>query len=99
MDEDFDRSQGLQSLPVRFGKPAALRISAGLHSLAFLSLCGLDAVYFRSSLALLTLAAIGGLLVLEQRMSDDVDLAFFKINAVLGFGILAFVATGAGGLS
>lgn len=98
LDEDFDRSQGLQSLPARYGKPVALRISAGLHSMAFLSLCGLEAVYFRSLLALWTLAAIGGLLVLEQRMSDDVDLSFFKINVVLGFGILGFVATGVGGI-
>jgi hypothetical protein len=33
-------------------------------------------------------------LVLEHRLSDDVDLAFFKINAVLGFGILGFVSAG-----
>jgi len=34
---------------------------------------------------------------LENRLAEDVELAFFKINAVLGFGVLGFVATGVGG--
>ena len=55
--------------------------------------------YLHSIAALATLLAIGGLLFLEQRLSDDVELAFFKINAVLGFGILGFIATGMGGFS
>jgi len=97
LDEDFDRAGGLQSLPSRFGKAKALRVSALLHVLAFLSLCMLYATVLRTPVALVTLAAIGGLLFLEQRSSADVDLAFFKINAVLGFGILGFIATGVGG--
>jgi 4-hydroxybenzoate polyprenyltransferase len=97
MDESFDRAQGLQSLPARYGKETALKISAGLHVLAFLSLIMLYASRFQSPVAMVTLAAIGGLLYLEHHLSDDVDLAFFKINAVLGFGILGFVATGVGG--
>src|SRR5262249_49712489 len=32
-DIDFDRAHGLQSIPVRFGVPAALAISRGLHVL------------------------------------------------------------------
>jgi 4-hydroxybenzoate polyprenyltransferase len=94
LDERFDRAQGLQSLPARLGKLKALRISGLLHGLAFLSLCMLYAETLRTPVALATLAAIGALLVLEHRLSDDVDLAFFKINAVLGFGILGFVSAG-----
>ena len=97
MDEKFDRDQGLQSLPARFGSPVALRISGLLHLMAFGCLVALYATFLRTPVALVTLFAIGGLLLLEQRLSDDVDLAFFKINAVLGFGILGFVATGLGG--
>ena len=59
-----------------------------------MSLCALYVVHLHSGVALATLLAIGGLLFLEHRLSEDVDLAFFKINAVLGFGILGFIATG-----
>jgi 4-hydroxybenzoate polyprenyltransferase len=97
MDETFDRAQGLHSLPAQYGKKTALQISAALHFLAFVSLAVLYAGYFRTTGALATLAVIGSLLYLEHRLSDDVDLAFFKINAVLGFGILGFVAVGVGG--
>jgi 4-hydroxybenzoate polyprenyltransferase len=98
MDETFDRAHGLSSLPARYGKEAALRISGLLHWLAFGCLVMLYLQLFRSSpLALLTLTVIGGLLWLEHRLSDNIDLAFFKINAVLGFGILGFIATGVGG--
>jgi 4-hydroxybenzoate polyprenyltransferase len=97
MDESFDRAQGLYSLPAQYGKRTALHISAVLHWLAFTSLAVLYASYLRTSAALATLAAIGSLLYLEHHLSDDVELAFFKINAVLGFGILGFVAAGVGG--
>ncbi len=97
MDEAFDRDHAVRSLPARYGRKTALQISGVLHALAFLSLAALYAVYFRAAVSLLTLAAIGSLLYLEHRLSDDVDLAFFKINAVLGFGILGFVAAGVGG--
>ena len=60
------------------------------------SLAALYGFYLRTPIALATLAAIGSLLYLEHRLSDDVELAFFKINAVLGFGILGFVAAGMG---
>lgn len=98
MDENFDRANGLYSLPSRLGRERALQISGLLHVMAFLSLGVLYTVYFRTTLALLTLFAIGGLLFLEHHLSDDVDLAFFKINAVLSFGVLGFVATGVRGM-
>jgi 4-hydroxybenzoate polyprenyltransferase len=93
MHEAFDRSAGLHSLPARVGSRGALRVSGGLHLLAFLSLAGLYYFYLRSPMALACLAAIGGLLYWEHASSDDVDLAFFKINAVLGFGVLALAAS------
>ena len=47
----------------------------------------------------MTLLALGGLLYLEHLMAKDVEWAFFKINAVLGFGVLGLVAAGTmGGL-
>jgi 4-hydroxybenzoate polyprenyltransferase len=93
MDEKFDRSEGLHSLPARYGKQNALRISGIFHLLAFVSLAVLYYGWLRTPLALLCLLAIGALLYWEHSQSDDVDLAFFKINAVLGFGVLGFVST------
>lgn len=97
MDEEFDRSQGLHSLPSRFGRQGAMKISGVLHLAAFLSLALLYDLSLRGVPALVTLLAIGGFLLLEQLMSDDVELAFFKINAVLGFGVLGLVALGVRG--
>lgn len=98
MDEAFDRSHGLHSVPSRFGRARALQVSAVLHLLAFACLVMLYAVGMNSSaVGLFTLGAIGGLLYLEHRLADDVELAFFKINAVLSFGVLALVSLGKGG--
>jgi 4-hydroxybenzoate polyprenyltransferase len=94
MDEAFDRGEGLHSLPARYGSSQALKISGLLHVLAFASLAVLYQFYLKSPLALITLLAIGGLLFWEHHQAEDVDLAFFKINAVLGFGVLGFVAAG-----
>lgn len=94
LDEDFDRSRGLHSLPARLGRARALRISLLLHGLAFSVLAGL---YFRSfggPFAFLLLMVIGWLLYLEHRKAQNVELAFFRINAVLGFVVLGFVAAG-----
>ena len=99
MDESFDRAHKLYSLPASYGKRTALHISAALHTLAFLSLAALYAVYFKTTVSLVTLVAVGSLLFLEHHLSEDVELAFFKINAVLGFGILGFVAAGMAGIS
>jgi 4-hydroxybenzoate polyprenyltransferase len=97
MDESFDRQQGLHSFPARYGVDTALRISALLHIAAFASLIQLYHGSLRSWIALVTLVAIGALLYLEHRLADDVDLAFFKINAVLGFGVLGLISAGVGG--
>jgi 4-hydroxybenzoate polyprenyltransferase len=94
LDQEFDRSRGLHSLPSRLGRERALRVSAAFHATAF-SLLGI--LYLRAlegPIAALFLALIGALLVAEHRRATDVDLAFFKINAVLGFVVLGFIALG-----
>jgi len=98
MDEAFDRAEGLHSLPAQLGSAQALNVSGILHLLAFASLAVLYHVYLKNAVALVTLMAIGGLLFWEHHQAEDVDLAFFKINAVLGFGVLGFVAAGLIGL-
>ena len=48
----------------------------------------------RAIAALPFLLVSGYLLYLEQKKSHDVELAFFRINAVLGFSVLAMVLAG-----
>jgi 4-hydroxybenzoate polyprenyltransferase len=94
LDEEFDRKESLYSFPSRFGKERALRYSAYLHGAAFLILMGLFFYSIFSLLALPLLLLTGYLLYLEQKKADDVELAFFKINAVAGFVVFAMVVVG-----
>ena len=94
LDLDFDRGEGLHSLPARLGKERALAISLAFHVVAFIVLGILYWTAMTGPLAALALLAIGVLLLLEHRKVSDVELAFFKINAVVGFVVLGFVAAG-----
>ena len=94
-DEAFDKREGLFSLPARLGIPKALLVSGSMHVAAFTALAGLFFYEFRGSmLALVLLIVCGMLLYLEQRRASDVEMAFFKINAVLGFVVFGFVLIG-----
>jgi len=99
LDEDFDRRAGLNSLPSRLGRANALTVSRLMHVLAFALLCGLYWTTLRGLVAAAILTAIGAVLFWEHRRVDDVELAFFKINAALGFVILGFVAVGITGIA
>jgi 4-hydroxybenzoate polyprenyltransferase len=94
LDEEFDRRENLYSLPSRLGKEKALKISGYLHALAFVVLVYIFAVYIHSWIAVPFLALAGFLLYLEHAKASDVELAFFKINAALGFVILVMVVVG-----
>ena len=94
LDEEFDRACGIHSLPAALGREGALRISFWLHLLAVLALLSLWWVNGWSRWCLLPLAPAAFLLYLEQRLSRHVELAFFRINILVGFAVLAFVATG-----
>jgi 4-hydroxybenzoate polyprenyltransferase len=94
LDEAFDRGENLYSFSSRYGKRKALRISAILHLAAFIILTILFFMQIRALAALPFLLVSGYLLYLEQKKSHDVEMAFFKINAVLGFAILAMILVG-----
>lgn len=94
LDEEFDRSASLYSFPARFGRVKALRFSALFHLIAFAFLV---ALFFFSPLSLVALPLLlltGYLLYLEQKKADDVELAFFRINAVAGFSVFGMVVVG-----
>ncbi len=96
-DADFDRAAGLHSVPARVGVRGALRLAAACHAVmvGVLVVLGfasphLGGVYFAG------LVPVAGLLVFEHWLvrPDDltrVNAAFFQVNAVISFGLLALV--------
>lgn len=94
LDQAHDRTAGLRSLPARYGRRAALRISWALHLTAWLLLAALVFGWLAWPPALAPLLGVGGLLAWEQRKADDIDLAFFRVNVWVGFAALATVAAG-----
>lgn len=99
-DLQFDRAQGLHSVPSTFGARGALAISRGLHlasALLFASLGllvpQLGALYFAG------VALIAGMLLYEQSLvrADDfsrVDAAFFTVNGAISLVFFGFVLAG-----
>ncbi|MGH7544473.1 MAG: UbiA-like polyprenyltransferase [Gemmatimonadota bacterium] len=97
LDEAHDRSAGIQSLPARYGRRAALRAIRVLTMGAWALLATLVVWRLAWPAALPPLLAVGALLAWEQRRADDLDLAFFRINVAVGFAALATVAAGLAG--
>ena len=96
-DRQFDREQGLYSIPVRFGVAAALRLSGFFHicTMIFLALVGLVAhlgiIYW------LGLSALSAILFWEHRIVTPTDLsrinrAFFDFNAYVSIGYFLITA-------
>ena len=94
LDEDFDRREGLRSLPAKLGRRRALAGAAVIHAGAFVALGLLTARFLHGPAAWALLAVVGGLLALEHRLAHAVDLAFFQINLVVGFVVLGLVCAG-----
>lgn len=94
LDELFDRDENLYSFSSRYGRVKALKISALLHAAAFVTLALLFVLYIKAIAALPLLMLSGFLLFLEHRKAADVEMAFFRINAVLGFVILGMILVG-----
>ena len=92
-DYDFDRREGLYSIPARFGIDRSLWISRGLHAGAFATLV---ALYFITNLGLLAavgVIATGALLVYQHTLvrADDLsklNAAFFTTNAFVSIILL-----------
>ena len=96
-DYDFDRREGLHSLPRRFGVRRALWISRALHACAFIALV---ALYVVTGLGLLALGGVlltGALLVYQHALvrADDLsrlNAAFFTTNAFVS--VILFITFG-----
>jgi 4-hydroxybenzoate polyprenyltransferase len=94
LDVEFDRGEGLRSLPADLGLDRALAISGLLHALALACLAALVAVRWNHPSAWLMWGVCAVLLFLEHRHSRDVDLAFFRFNAWISFAVLGLALAG-----
>lgn len=96
-DAEFDRNQGLQSLPARFGVAAALLVARILHAGAFLALlgfawaAGLGPAYPVSVLAAGAVMAWSHSVVRAGDLSR-VGLAFFQANVAISILVLGGTA-------
>lgn len=87
-DVDFDRREGLESFPSRYGIAAALRGSAALHVLMLVLLIAVAWIERLGWLAALGLVLVAALLIYEHRLVKPSDLsrvnaAFFTINGYI----------------
>jgi len=94
LDEEFDRAAGLHSLPAALGRPRALAVAALVHVAGFACLAALVARHLAAPAAWALLGVTGALLALEHHQVRRVDLAFFRINAVVAFVVFALVWSG-----
>src|SRR5207248_2113314 len=96
-DYDFDRGEGLRSIPARFGIAQSLWISRLLHAGAFAALVALYFVTHLGPLAVLGLIATGALLIYQHTLvrADDLsrlNAAFFTTNAFVS--VILFLTFG-----
>ncbi|MCS7058071.1 MAG: putative 4-hydroxybenzoate polyprenyltransferase [Meiothermus sp.] len=95
-DYEFDRRNGIHSIPARFGIPVALRIAQVSHGLTFGfflltgALSGAGWVYY------LGVLGVGAVLWYEHQLVkphdlSKVDQAFFQANVAVSLGMLAFI--------
>jgi 4-hydroxybenzoate polyprenyltransferase len=95
-DTEFDREQGLHSVPARMGVPRALAIARGLHALTVVALAFVGvavqagAVYFAGVvMAALILAWEHSLVSADDQ--SRLDAAFFNMNGILSVTFFLFV--------
>jgi len=92
-DYEFDRAEGLHSIPAKFGIAKALWISRALHAGAFLALIWLYLETHLGPVALIGVIATAALLLYQHRLVRPNDLgrlnaAFFTTNAFVSVILL-----------
>ncbi len=100
-DYEFDRSEGLRSIPAKFGINGSLWIARVLHAGAFAALLGLYSLVHLGPLALAGVLATGALLIYQHTLvkADDLsrlNAAFFTTNAFVS--VILFVTFGGAAL-
>jgi 4-hydroxybenzoate polyprenyltransferase len=93
-DTEFDRQEGLRSVPARFGNALALRLAQANHVLTVTLLVAVGGVMGLGWVYWMGLAVVAGLLVYEHSLVSPTDLsrvnlAFFTINGYIAVTIFA----------
>lgn len=95
-DLEFDRAQGLRSIPARYGIPGALVISRALHVATTIALAAVAWVTPLGQGYLLGVVGVGALLVYEQSLVRVNDLSrvkqAFDLNGYVGLFYLVATA-------
>jgi 4-hydroxybenzoate polyprenyltransferase len=98
-DADFDRREGLRSIPARLGVPRALVLARALHAGAILLLTALYGLAPLHPLYLAGVAVVAGLLAWEHTLVRPDDLSrvmqAFNLNGWVSLGYFAFTAAAA----
>ena len=95
-DREFDRKQGLFSIPVRFGVAGALRLSSVFHFCTIIALALVGVTAGMGIIYWLGVGLVSAILFWEHRIVTPNDLsrinkAFFDLNAYVSIGY--FLAT------
>jgi 4-hydroxybenzoate polyprenyltransferase len=98
-DADFDRREGLHSIPARLGVPAALALARALHAGSILLLASLFWLAPLHPVYLVGVAVVAGLLAWEHTLVRPDDLSrvmqAFNLNGWVSLGYFAFTAAAA----
>jgi 4-hydroxybenzoate polyprenyltransferase len=96
-DEEFDRGEGLRSIPARFGRQRALAISASAHVVTVIALAACGLALGRGPVYGGAVVVAAALLVYEhslvrRRGLAAIDKAFFDVNAWVSVLFFVLVA-------
>ncbi|MED1950868.1 UbiA-like polyprenyltransferase [Brevibacillus centrosporus] len=94
-DSEFDRKEGLFSMPSRFGVANALMVARICHVITFVGLMSLYVVADLSIWFLIGVLISGAILIYEHSLVKPTDLskldvAFFNMNGILSVVMFAF---------
>jgi 4-hydroxybenzoate polyprenyltransferase len=95
-DTEFDREQGLHSVPARMGVPRALAIARALHSLTVVALAAVGVAVRAGAWYFAGVVVAALILAWEHSLvsADDqsrLDAAFFSVNGILSVTFFLFV--------
>ena len=95
-DEEFDRAEGLRSIPARFGTRGALAISAAAHVATVAALAGCGIALHRGLAYACGVVAAAALLAYEHSLVHRkgmaaIDKAFFDVNAWVSVAFFGLV--------
>lgn len=96
LDVDFDRKEGLYSIPSRYGEDKALMFSALLYVLSFISLIVSGLENHRKEAYWIGVLCVGIIFMYQQKLARSKDLQhaireFFKVNSFIS--PVLFIAT------